>query len=95
MSLFGRRMTPELLAAELLRGLESGEIVFEPPADEPGERERIVLADEAAHLARLCDRLRALAGPRSEPAAGGSPPPGPLDQLRDEIDRVAKRLGAA
>lgn len=50
MSIFGRRMTPELLASELLHGLESGEIVFDE-LSEPAEdqvTERVAALVEAA-----------------------------------------------
>jgi hypothetical protein len=35
MSVFGRRVTPEQLAAALLRGLESGEVVFDGEPSAP------------------------------------------------------------
>jgi|GEM_PF-4075052 len=35
MSVFGRRITPEQLALELLRGLESGEVVFDKSENTP------------------------------------------------------------
>lgn len=63
MSLFGRRMTPELLATELLRGLESGDVVFDDatPAPAPAnEVEELRAAVVAAAAAPTFDEARAI-----------------------------------
>ncbi len=67
MSVFGRRVTPEQLASELLRGLESGEVAFDEDAtaSRVAERAALLLADRAAKLveakiAPLCAQLQAL-----------------------------------
>lgn len=67
MSVFGRRITPEQLASELLRGLESGEVAFDEDgtASRVAERGAQLLADRAAKLveakiAPLCVQLQTL-----------------------------------
>lgn len=85
MSLFGRRMTPELLAAELLRGIERGEVTHAPDTG------------TEATLTQLCVRLQTLVtellATQDETARQGRV--ASLAQLKDEIGQVAKKLGAA
>lgn len=62
MSLFGRRITPEQLAVELFRGLESGGVVFdEGQKVSPLGGETDLLATlNAAAAAPTLDKARAL-----------------------------------
>jgi hypothetical protein len=61
MSLFGRRVTPEQLAVELLRGLESGEVVFDEGERSPAGGGGDLLATlNAAAAAPTLDEARAL-----------------------------------
>ncbi|AWM36386.1 hypothetical protein C1280_04690 [Gemmata obscuriglobus] len=84
-------MTPESLAAELLRGLESGDVVLSPDVRASASGPH---ASAEAQLAHLCAELRTLVEQATEslntPGQAAS-----LAHLKREIDQVARRLGAA